>query len=165
MASWSRAQKIPELQERATQVTHPKSIPGERVFIGLGTNLGDDLARNLRQALEAIGTLPGTEVVRVSSFLSTEPWGATDQPWFLNAVAEIRTQLEPPALLDALQQLENKLGRVPTYQWGPRVIDFDIILFGERVVDLPGLRIPHPRYREREFVMVPLREIAPEMAG
>jgi 2-amino-4-hydroxy-6-hydroxymethyldihydropteridine diphosphokinase len=145
-------------------VTHPRSIPGERVFIGLGTNLGDDLERNLRQALEAIGRLPGTEVVRVSSFLSTEPWGATDQPRFLNAVAEIRTQLEPLPLLEALKQLENELGRVPTYRWGPRAIDFDIILYGERVADLPGLRIPHPRYREREFVMMPLREIAPEVA-
>ena len=141
-----------------------RAIPGERVFIGLGTNLGDDLERNLRNALEAIGTLPGTEVVRVSSFLGTEPWGATDQPRFLNAVAEIRTQLEPLPLLQALKQLENELGRIPTYRWGPRAIDFDIILYGERVVDVPGLCIPHPRYREREFVMAPLREIAPEIA-
>lgn len=142
-----------------------QSIPAERVFIGLGTNLGEDLGRNLRKALEALGTLPGTEVVRVSSFLSTEPWGATDQPRFLNAVAEIRTQLEPLPLLEALKQLESELGRVPTYRWGPRAIDFDIILYGERVVDVPELHIPHPRYREREFVMQPLREIAPEMAG
>jgi 2-amino-4-hydroxy-6-hydroxymethyldihydropteridine diphosphokinase len=131
----------------------------------MGTNLGDDLERNLRNALEALGRLPLTEVVRVSSFLSTEPWGATDQPRFLNAVAEIRTQLEPLPLLHALKQLENDLGRVPTYRWGPRAIDFDIILYGDRVVDLPELRIPHPRYREREFVMVPLREIAPELAA
>jgi 2-amino-4-hydroxy-6-hydroxymethyldihydropteridine diphosphokinase len=146
-------------------VTHPESIAGERVFIGLGTNLGEDLDRNLRKALEAIGTLPGTQVVRVSSFLSTEPWGATSQPRFLNAVAEIRTQLEPLPLLHALKELESELGRVPTYRWGPRAIDFDIILYGKRVADLPGLRIPHPHYREREFVMVPLREIAPEVAG
>jgi 2-amino-4-hydroxy-6-hydroxymethyldihydropteridine diphosphokinase len=146
-------------------VTHPGPISGERVFIGLGTNVGEDLQHNLREALEAIGTLPGTKVVRVSSFLSTEPWGATDQPRFLNAVAEIRTELEPLPLLHALKQLESELGRVPTYRWGPRAIDFDIILYGERVADLPELRIPHPRYREREFVMVPLREIAPEVAG
>jgi 2-amino-4-hydroxy-6-hydroxymethyldihydropteridine diphosphokinase len=146
-------------------VTHPGPISGERVFIGLGTNVGEDLEHNLREALEAIGTLPGTKVVRVSSFLSTEPWGATDQPRFLNAVAEIRTELEPLRLLHALKQLESKLGRVPTYRWGPRAIDFDIILYGERVADLPELRIPHPHYREREFVMVPLREIAPEVAG
>jgi 2-amino-4-hydroxy-6-hydroxymethyldihydropteridine diphosphokinase len=146
-------------------VTHPESIPGERIFIGIGTNLGDDLERNLRNALEALGRLPETEVVRVSSFLSTEPWGATGQPRFLNAVAEIRTQLEPLPLLHALKQLESELGRVPTYRWGPRAIDFDIILYGDRAVDLPELRIPHPRYREREFVMVPLREIAPELAA
>lgn len=136
----------------------------ERVFIGLGTNLGDHLERNLQQAVEAIGTLPETEVVRVSSFVSTAPWGITDQPRFLNAVAELRTGLEPLPLLQALKQLELKLGRVPTYRWGPRAIDFDIILYGERVVDLPGLTIPHPHYRERDFVMQPLREIAPEMA-
>jgi 2-amino-4-hydroxy-6-hydroxymethyldihydropteridine diphosphokinase len=137
---------------------------GERVFIGLGTNLGDDLDRNLREAVQAIGKLPQTEIVRVSSFLSTEPWGIAEQPRFLNAVAEIRTQLEPLPLLRALKQLESELGRVPSYRWGPRAIDFDIILYGERVVDLPGLRIPHPSYKEREFVMSSLREIAPEVA-
>jgi 2-amino-4-hydroxy-6-hydroxymethyldihydropteridine diphosphokinase len=141
-----------------------QSIPAERVFIALGTNLGEDLERNLRKALEAIGTLPGTRIVRVSSFLGTEPWGVLDQPRFLNAVAEIRTRLEPLPLLEELKRLESELGRVPTYQWGPRAIDFDIILYGQRVVDLPELHIPHPRYREREFVMQPLREIAPEMA-
>lgn len=134
----------------------------ERVFVGLGTNLGD-LERNLRDAIRAIGALPGTEVVRASSFLSTEPWGVTDQPRFLNAVAEIRTSLEPLPLLQALKQLEDRLGRVPSYRWGPRVIDFDIILYGQRVVDLPELKIPHPRFREREFVLQPLREIAPEI--
>jgi 2-amino-4-hydroxy-6-hydroxymethyldihydropteridine diphosphokinase len=108
--------------------------------------------------------LPGTRLVRASSFLSTEPWGVPDQPGFLNAVAEIRTELEPLGLLQALKQLESTQGRVPSYRWGPRLIDLDIILFGERVVDLPGLRIPHPHYRERDFVMIPLREIAPEIA-
>jgi len=118
----------------------------------------------LNAALEGIGHLPHTKIVRVSSFLSTQPWGATDQPRFLNAVAEIRTELEPLALLQALKQLESNMGRVPSYRWGPRLIDLDIILYGERVVDLPGLTIPHPRYREREFVLTPLREIAPEVA-
>lgn len=139
-------------------------MTGERVFVGLGTNLGDDLDRNLRNAIEAIARLPHTQVVRISSFMSTEPWGEPDQPRFRNAVAEIRTVLEPVALLRALQQVESELGRVPTYRWGPRVIDLDIILYGQRVVDLPELKIPHPHYREREFVMTPLREIAPELA-
>jgi len=137
----------------------------ERVFVALGTNVGDDLRRNLREAVEALKSLPQTEIVRVSSFLDTEPWGATDQPRFLNAVAEIRTELEPLALLQALKGLERQLGRVPSYRWGPRLIDFDIILYGQRVVDIPELKVPHPRYREREFVMAPLREIAPEVAG
>jgi len=141
------------------------SIPGERVFIGLGTNVGSDLDRNLHNAIEAIGALPQTMLVRASSFLSTKPWGVTDQAQFRNAVVEIRTALEPLDLLHALRQLEIELGRIPTYRWGPRVIDMDILLFGERIVDLPELKIPHPHYREREFVMQPLREIAPEIAG
>jgi 2-amino-4-hydroxy-6-hydroxymethyldihydropteridine diphosphokinase len=135
----------------------------ERVFIGLGTNLGADLDRNLRAAIEALRRLPESQVVRVSSFMSSAPWGVTDQPRFLNAVAEIRTQLEPLPLLQALKTLETELGRLPTYRWGPRVIDFDIILYGSRVVDLPVLQIPHPHYREREFVLRPLAEIAPEL--
>ena len=141
------------------------TILPERIFIGLGTNLGSDLERNLRQAVEAIGRLPRTRVVRVSSFVSTAPWGVTDQPRFLNAVVEIATQLEPLDLLQALKQLESELGRVPSYRWGPRAIDFDIILYGEREVDLPGLKIPHPHYRERDFVMRPLHEIAPDIAA
>jgi len=140
----------------------PDASAAERVFIGLGTNLGD-LDRNLKDAIQAIGTLPGTEVVRVSSFLGTEPWGVTDQPRFLNAVVEIRTALEPVPLLQGLKALETRLGRVPSFRWGPRAIDFDIILYGRRVVDEPGLKIPHPRFREREFVLQPLREIAPEV--
>jgi 2-amino-4-hydroxy-6-hydroxymethyldihydropteridine diphosphokinase len=135
----------------------------ERVFIGLGTNLGADLDRNLREAIEALRRLPDTRVVQVSSFMSSAPWGVTDQPRFLNAVAEIRTQLEPLPLLQALKTLETGLGRLPTYRWGPRIIDFDIILYGSRAVDLPELKIPHPHYREREFVTRPLAEIAPEL--
>jgi len=136
---------------------------GERVFIALGTNVGEDLQRNLRAALDALGRLPRTELVRVSSFHSTDPWGVPDQPGFLNAVAEIRTGLEPLPLLHELKRLEQELGRIPTYRWGPRRIDLDIILYGHRRVDMPGLKIPHPRYRERQFVLAPLREIAPEL--
>jgi 2-amino-4-hydroxy-6-hydroxymethyldihydropteridine diphosphokinase len=138
-------------------------VTSERVFVALGSNLGADLAGNLRTALAGIAKLPGTEVVRVSSFLSTEPWGATDQPRFLNAVAEIRTELEPLPLLQALKQLESRMGRAPSYRWGPRLIDLDIVIYGERSVDEPGLKIPHPHYRERDFVMRPLGEIAPEI--
>lgn len=142
----------------------PSATP-ERVFIGLGTNLGSDLARNLHEAISALGNLPRTQVVRASSFIGSEPWGVADQPRFLNAVVEIRTGLEPIDLLRTLKQLESRLGRVPSYRWGPRAIDFDIILYGERVVDEPELKIPHPRFREREFVLRPLREIAPEVLG
>src|ERR1700753_3831938 len=97
----------------------------ERVFLGLGTNLGADLDRNLHEAIAALSRLPETRVVRSSSFMSSAPWGVTDQPRFLNAVVEIRTGLEPLPLLQALKTLETELGRQPTYRWGPRVIDFD----------------------------------------
>lgn len=140
-----------------------RAVAGERIFIALGTNLGEDLERNLRNALEGIKALPRTNVVRVSSFHATEPWGEPNQPRFLNAVAEIRTELEPLELLRALQDLESRLGRAPTYRWGPRLIDLDIILYGTRSVDLPELKIPHPHYRERDFVTAPLREIAPDI--
>jgi 2-amino-4-hydroxy-6-hydroxymethyldihydropteridine diphosphokinase len=137
----------------------------ERVFIGLGTNLGADLEQNLHDAVGAIRRLQDTDVVRISSFMSSAPWGVTDQPRFLNAVVEIRTRLEPLVLLHALKTLETGLGRLATYRWGPRLIDFDIILYGSRVVDLPELKIPHPHYREREFVLRPLAEIAPELVA
>lgn len=134
----------------------------ERVFLGLGSNLRDRDAA-LRGALERIGGLPGTEIVRVSSFIETEPWGVEEQPPFLNAVAEIRTALPPRELLAALKEIERELGRVPGPRWGPRQIDVDLLLYGARTVQEPDLVVPHPRLLEREFVCGPLGEIAPEV--
>lgn len=137
-------------------------MTNERVFLGLGTNLGDR-EENLRSALNRIAGQPGNRVVAVSSFRETEPWGVTDQPRFLNAAAEIRTALEPAELLAAVKRIENELGRVPTFQWGPRVIDIDLLLFGDRRLQSDELTLPHPHLLDRAFVWEPLAEIAPEV--
>jgi len=133
----------------------------ERVFLSLGSNLGDREA-NLLEALRRLEQL-GVHVVRRSSWYETEPVGYTDQPDFLNLVAEVRTRLGPHALLRAAQQVEAELGRVRAVRWGPRTVDVDLLLYGERVVNTPDLVLPHPRLRERAFVLVPLAELAPDL--
>lgn len=134
----------------------------ERVFLGLGSNLGER-EENLRAALNRIRGLPGTSVVRVSRFVESQPWGVADQPSFINAVAEIRTEMEPEALLSAVKEVEREVGRTATYRWGPRVIDIDVLVYGSRRVATPELTIPHPHILDRPFVWEPLREIAPEV--
>ena len=136
----------------------------ERVFLGLGSNEGDVQA-NLLHAIEELKKLHGTTLEASSTFVETEPWGVTDQPCFLNAVIEIRTPLEPSELLSAIERIECALGRKPTYRWGPRVIDIDILVYGHRTVVTPKLVIPHPYITQRDFVIRPLREIAPEVAA
>lgn len=128
-------------------------------YIALGSNLGDK-EKNLRRALLLL-TQQGVEVVRVSSFLSTEPYGVTDQPQFLNAVACVRTSLAPLALLDVLLATELAMGRVRLRHWGERNIDLDLLLYEDVVLDTPRLRLPHPDMQNRDFVLLPLAEIAP----
>lgn len=130
-------------------------------YIALGSNLGDK-EKNLRRALLLL-TQQGVEVVRVSSFLSTEPYGVTDQPQFLNAVACVRTSLAPLALLDVLLATELAMGRVRLRHWGERNIDLDLLLYEDMVLDTPRLRLPHPDMQNRDFVLLPLAEIAPEL--
>ncbi len=137
--------------------------PEERVFLGLGGNVGD-VAQAMRSALDALAADHRSRIVAVSSLWSTPPWGVTDQPNFLNAVAEIRTGLSPMDLLDAGLEIERTLKRQRQDRWGPRTLDIDIILFGNRRIDEPGLQVPHPRAGERAFVTVPLAEIAPDLA-
>lgn len=132
-----------------------------KAYLGLGSNLGDR-EDYLRRAIEALDGTPGIRVSRESSFVETEPVGITAQPKFLNAVIEIETGLEPRELLSVVKETEARLGRRQTFRWGPREIDIDILLYDEIQVDEPGLQIPHPRMHEREFVLGPLREIAPE---
>jgi len=133
----------------------------ERIFIGLGSNQGDR-RENLERALEALDRLPGTRVVRQSGFHWTPPWGLREQPWFLNAASELRTGLEPLELMPSLLHIEKELGRLRLVRNGPRTLDLDILLFGDRVLIEPDLVVPHPRMAQRRFVLVPLAEIAPD---
>ena len=126
-------------------------------YIGLGSNLGD------RRAMIA-GALERLRPRRVSAVVETEPWGVVDQPRFLNAVAEIETELAPPALLDRLLEIERELGRVRKQKWGPRTIDLDLLLYGDRRIVSPVLTVPHPRLHERKFVLEGLAELCPEAA-
>lgn len=126
-------------------------------YIGLGSNLGDRRTL-LERALERLRPL------RVSRIVETEPWGKTDQPRFLNAVAEISTDLEPDALLGRLLDLERELGRVRTERWGPRTIDLDLLLYDDREVRTAALDVPHPRLAGRRFVLEGLAELCPDRA-
>ncbi|MFQ5441384.1 MAG: 2-amino-4-hydroxy-6-hydroxymethyldihydropteridine diphosphokinase [Thermodesulfobacteriota bacterium] len=133
----------------------------ERVFIAVGSNLGDR-ARNCLKAIGLIEENSGrVRLVRKSPFYETEPWGLTEQPPFVNAVIEVATGLEPRPLLAFLKGIEEEMGREGAARWGPRRIDLDIIFFGRRVLRERGLVIPHPRMNERAFVLVPLADIAP----
>ena len=124
-------------------------------YIGLGSNLGDRRAM-IADALERL------KPRRVSAVVETAPWGRVDQPAFLNAVAEIETDLEPSALLDRLLDVERGLGRVRGERWGPRTIDLDLLLYGDRQVRSQSLSVPHPHLHERRFVLEGLAELCPD---
>jgi 2-amino-4-hydroxy-6-hydroxymethyldihydropteridine diphosphokinase len=133
-----------------------------RAALGLGSNLGDRRA-HLDRAIEGLRARADVEVVAVSRFRKTEPVGGpAGQPRYLNAVVLVETDLEPAALLAVAAELERAAGRVRTERWGPRTLDVDVLLVGDRRVDAPGLTIPHPRLRERRFVLEPLAELAPD---
>lgn len=129
-------------------------------WIGLGANLGEPAA-HLRTALAGIGALPGTRVLRVSPLYRSAPVGAGG-PDYVNAVAEISTRLAPQQLLDALQALEQAAGRERPYRNAPRTLDLDLLLYGDAVIDAPGLRVPHPHLHERAFALVPLLDVWPD---
>jgi len=132
----------------------------EMCWLGLGANLGSR-SDNLREAIRRIAALENTRVWAVSKFHETEPVGVIGQPRFLNAAAAICTSLEPEELLEKLLGIEVAMGRTRTVRWGPREIDIDILLYGERVIDGPRLSVPHPEMHGRAFVLGPLSEIAP----
>ena len=129
------------------------------VYLGLGSNMGDREAL-LKRALEELAARD-LRLRRVSSLYETEPVGLRDQRWFLNQVAEFETELFPLQLLQRVHRIEKSLGRRRTVVNGPRTIDIDILLYAKAVVNAPGLQIPHPRYRERRFVLEPLAELNP----
>ncbi len=132
---------------------------GVLAYIGLGSNL-DDPVKQLRKALDELRRMPGSSLLRQSSFYRTAPWGSVEQPDFVNAVAEVRTVLAPGELLDELLNIERRAGRVRGgEQWGPRIIDLDLLVHGDSKIDEDGLCVPHPRMLERAFVLVPLAEL------
>ena len=125
-------------------------------FLGIGSNLGDR-HKNIRLALEKISSLKNTKIVKLSKIIETDPVGGPSrQGKFLNAVLKIKTDLTPLKLLKQLQKIENEVGRRRTVRWGPRTIDLDILLFGDKVIERKELKVPHPRLMERDFVLKPL---------
>ena len=132
-----------------------------KAAIALGANLGDP-ERQVKAGFEALAALPDSRLLATSKLYRTAPVGYVDQPDFVNACALIETALEPRPLLDALLAIERDHGRVRDIPNGPRTLDLDIVLYGDRVVDEPGLRIPHPRAHERAFVLVPLVDVWPD---
>ena len=129
-------------------------------YLGLGSNL-DDRSENLERACRLLSQSEGIHVVKVSAFHETEPVGGPAQGKFLNAAVEVETSLEPRTLLERCLAVEEGMGRKRTERWGPRTIDIDILLYEERTVDEPGLKVPHPLMHLRRFVLGPLAEIAP----
>ncbi len=127
-------------------------------YIGIGSNLGDR-QKNIDDAIEKMRRAKGVEVKRISTIYETGPMGGPAQPRYLNGVIEIETGLEARELLSLAQKIENDLGRQRKVKNGPRTIDLDILTYGDRTVDEPNLKIPHPRMKEREFVQRPLRDI------
>lgn len=128
--------------------------------VSIGANLGDRAA-TCRLAVERLGRAGGCTVTAVSSLWETAPWGVADQPPFINLAVVLGTRLDARALLGLLKEIEAALGRTPGPRWGPRVVDLDLLLLGERVVDEPDLVVPHPRMHQRRFVLAPLCEVAP----
>ncbi|MFC5578504.1 2-amino-4-hydroxy-6-hydroxymethyldihydropteridine diphosphokinase [Lysobacter niabensis] len=136
---------------------------GTIALVGLGGNLGD-AAATLRQAFQELDALPSTRLLRASGLYRSRAWGRTDQPDFINAVAMLETTLGARELLDAMLGIEHGAGRErhADERWGPRTLDLDLLLYGDAVIDEPGLHVPHPHLHERAFALVPLVEIAPD---
>lgn len=136
----------------------------QRVFIGIGSNLGDR-RDHYRRAIEQIAALPKTRIVKMSSLYETEPHG-DPQPWYVNGVIEIETEFTPLHLLQHLQTIETTMGRKrkpSTKKWAARTIDLDLLLFDNQTVDAPTLTVPHPELQNRRFVLLPLSELAPHL--
>lgn len=146
-----------------------KGLTGKIAYIGLGSNL-DAPVRKLQQSLQALSS-GSTQLVAASSFYASKPQGPQDQPDYVNAVAKIQTALSPEALLSFLQQIEQQLGKEKKRHWGERCIDLDLLLYGQEVqgvfqgqlLNLPHLQVPHSMMTQRDFVLLPLQELAPDL--
>ncbi|QPJ63028.1 MAG: 2-amino-4-hydroxy-6-hydroxymethyldihydropteridine diphosphokinase [Candidatus Nitronauta litoralis] len=133
----------------------------ETIFIGLGSNLKQP-AHNLYTAFVALSKIEGMYSPLLSPLYKTSPFGVQDQPDFINAIAQFQTTLEPRTVLNALLDIEIKMGRVRKEKWGPRLIDLDLLFFGDQTIDEDGLKVPHPGIAERDFVLIPMMDIAPD---
>ena len=131
-------------------------------YIGLGSNL-DDPAAQIKCAFDLLATIPDTEVDAQSSLYQSVPFGPVVQPDFVNAVAKVQTFLDAATLLQHLQGIERSQGRIRGERWGPRILDLDLLVFSNQQIDEPTLTVPHPGIAERNFVLLPLQEIAPEL--
>jgi 2-amino-4-hydroxy-6-hydroxymethyldihydropteridine diphosphokinase len=131
-------------------------------YVALGSNL-DDPGAQVERGFAALAALPGTLLLARSRRYRTPPWGVVDQPDFVNAVARLETSLAPRALLDALLAIETRAGRVRGLRYGPRVLDLDLLLYGNCGLREAGLTVPHPRLHERAFVLLPLADLAPDL--
>ena len=133
------------------------------VFVAIGSNLGDPIAQ-ARRAVTVLAALPQTELLQASSLYGSRPMGPADQPDYVNAVVRLNTRLGPLALLDQLQRIELEQGRVrKDERWGPRTLDLDLLLYGEQIIQHERLTVPHYGMKEREFVLLPLAELAPAL--
>jgi 2-amino-4-hydroxy-6-hydroxymethyldihydropteridine diphosphokinase len=131
-------------------------------IIALGSNLGDKAA-NIATAIAHLTARDDVMLVERSRDYATEPWGKTDQDWFVNAAVAVQTRLDPHALLHRCQEIEREMGRVHTEKWGPRIIDLDLLIYGDEAINTPDLVLPHPYIGERAFVLAPLMDIAPDL--
>lgn len=137
----------------------PKPV---NTFIALGSNLNNP-KQQVTRALAVLTKTPNITLVKASKLYQTKPWGNANQPDFINACAHLTTTLSPLALLDTLLGIENTFGRTRSKRWGPRILDLDILLYDKQILNLPHLTIPHPHLSERDFVLIPLLEIAPHL--
>lgn len=134
----------------------------ESAYVALGSNL-DDPKRQIETAFDLLANLPDTRLIARSSLYRSAPFGPVEQPEFVNAVVGLQTSLGASALLEHLQAIETSQGRVRKQRWGPRTLDLDLLVYGAQVIDESRLTVPHPGIAERNFVLLPLREIAPEL--
>lgn len=131
------------------------------IYIALGSNLGNR-EDNLNEALHRLRQ-KGIQIIDVSDYITTKPYGVTDQPDFLNAVADVQTDKSPSELLLVLLQTEQEMGRKRLRHWGERIIDLDLLLYDDQIIDVPDLKLPHPDMQNRDFVLRPLAQIAPDV--
>lgn len=148
-----------EMEAGSSGVFPAEFSGGVVAYIGVGANLASP-ADQCREAVRRLRETPGITVLRISSLYRTEPVGPQNQDWFVNAVAELRTEISHRKLFEALKNIEKAMGRTEGVHWGPRVIDLDLLLYGQAVIDEEGLKIPHPEMHKRRFVLAPLCEIA-----